>query len=71
MAWPFFTKYVVHHLINNYMKARGKTPLITLEKLSEPGCVEIYVKYGGTNPTESMKDRMALSMIEAAEMRHE
>lgn len=47
----------------------GKTPLIKLERLSEPGCAEIYVKYEGANPTGSMKDRMALSMIEGAEKR--
>jgi len=51
------------------MKAIGKTPLIKLERLSEPNCAEIYVKYEGTNPTGSMKDRMALSMIEGAERR--
>src|SRR6186997_1560228 len=47
----------------------GNTPLIKLEKLSEPGSAEIYVKYEGANPTGSMKDRMALSMIEGAERR--
>ncbi len=47
----------------------GNTPLIKLEKLSEPGCADIYVKYEGGNPTGSMKDRMALSMIEGAEKR--
>ena|SRR6266496_502051 len=53
------------------MKAIGQTPLIKLERLSEPGCAEIYVKYEGGNPTGSMKDRMALSMIEGAEKRGE
>ncbi|MBI4549188.1 MAG: cysteine synthase family protein [Ignavibacteriae bacterium] len=53
------------------MKAIGKTPLIKLERLTEPGCAEIYVKYEGANPTGSMKDRMALSMIEGAERRGE
>jgi len=47
----------------------GNTPLIKLEKLSEPGCADIYVKSEGGNPTGSMKDRMALSMIEGAEKR--
>ena len=49
------------------MKAIGNTPLIKLERLSEPGSADIYVKYEGANPTGSMKDRMALSMIEGAE----
>ena len=53
------------------MKAIGNTPLIKLERLSERGCAEIYVKYEGANPTGSMKDRMALSMIEGAERRGE
>ncbi len=53
------------------MKVIGNTPLIKLERLSEPGCAEIYVKYEGGNPTGSMKDRMALSMIEGAEKRGE
>lgn len=51
------------------MPAIGNTPLIKLERLNEPGCADIYVKYEGANPTGSMKDRMALSMIEGAERR--
>jgi len=47
------------------------TPLLKLSRLSEPGCAEIFVKYEGGNPTGSMKDRMALSMIEGAERRGE
>jgi cysteine synthase A len=53
------------------MHAIGNTPLIKLERLSEPHSAEIYVKYEGGNPTGSMKDRMALSMIEGAERRGE
>ena len=51
------------------MNAIGKTPLIKLERLTGPGSAEIYVKYEGANPTGSMKDRMALAMIEGAEKR--
>lgn len=43
--------------------------MIKLERLSEQGCADIYVKYEGANPTGSMKDRMALAMIEGAEKR--
>ena len=53
------------------MLSIGKTPLLKLERMTEPGCAEIYVKYEGGNPTGSMKDRMALSMIEGAERRGE
>src|SRR5215831_12437022 len=51
------------------MAAIGNTPLIKLERLTEPGSADIFVKYEGANPTGSMKDRMALSMVEGAEKR--
>ncbi|MBL4625489.1 MAG: cysteine synthase family protein [Flavobacteriales bacterium] len=53
------------------MNAIGNTPLIKLNKLTDSSCADIYVKYEGANPTGSMKDRMALSMIEGAEKRGE
>jgi cysteine synthase A len=53
------------------MRAIGNTPLVRLERLCEAGCAEIFVKYEGGNPTGSMKDRMAISMIEGAERRGE
>jgi cysteine synthase A len=53
------------------MNQIGKTPLLKLERLSEPGSAEIFLKYEGGNPTGSMKDRMALSMVEGAEKRGE
>lgn len=49
------------------MKGIGNTPLIKLEKLSDANSADIYVKFEGANLTGSMKDRMALSMIEGAE----
>ncbi len=51
------------------MTAIGNTPLIKLRHLTGPDCADVYVKWEGANPTGSMKDRMALSMIEAAERR--
>ncbi len=51
------------------MKGIGNTPLIKIEKLTDSQSAEIYVKFEGANPTGSMKDRMALSMIEGAEKR--
>lgn len=49
------------------MVSIGNTPLIRLEHLPEPGSAEVFVKWEGANPSGSMKDRMALSMIEGAE----
>ena len=51
------------------MNRIGNTPLFRLERLPEPGSAEVWVKWEGANPTGSMKDRMALSMIEGAEAR--
>ena len=51
------------------MKGIGNTPLIKLENLTDSDCADIYVKFEGANLTGSMKDRMALSMIEGAERR--
>jgi cysteine synthase A len=53
------------------MNSIGNTPLLKLEHIAEPGSADIYIKYEATNPTLSMKDRMALSMIEGAERRGE
>ena len=47
----------------------GKTPLVRIRNLSEPGGASVFVKWEGANPTGSLKDRMALSMVEGAERR--
>jgi cysteine synthase A len=49
--------------------AIGRTPVVRLSRLVEPGMAEVWVKLESHNPTGSYKDRMALSMIEAAERR--
>ena len=45
----------------------GNTPLVELPRLSPPGR-RIYAKLEGQNPTGSIKDRVALAMVEAAEL---
>jgi cysteine synthase A len=45
----------------------GNTPLVRLEHIKPANGSEIWVKLEYRNPTGSMKDRMALSMIEGAE----
>ena len=45
----------------------GRTPVVRLEQLVEPGMGEVWVKLESVNPTGSYKDRMALAMIEGAE----
>jgi cysteine synthase A len=48
------------------LAAVGNTPIIKINKLSPEG-VNMYVKAEGFNPMGSVKDRMAVSTIEAAE----
>jgi cysteine synthase len=45
----------------------GDTPLVRLRALAPTNGAELWVKLEYLNPTGSMKDRMALSMIEGAE----
>lgn len=45
----------------------GGTPLIRLRHIPPRHCARILLKNESANPTGSMKDRMALAMIEAAE----
>jgi cysteine synthase len=47
--------------------AIGNTPLVRLRRLAPENGAEVWVKLEYLNPTGSMKDRMALSMIEGAE----
>jgi len=46
----------------------GNTPLVELHALSPAGRT-IYVKLEGQNPTGSIKDRVALAMVDAADLR--
>ena len=51
----------------NVVESIGNTPLVELPRLSPKPGVRIYAKLEGRNPTGSVKDRVARSMIEAAE----
>jgi cysteine synthase B len=45
----------------------GSTPLVELQRLSPKPAVRIFAKLEGQNPTGSIKDRVAVAMIDAAE----
>ena len=49
------------------VQAIGNTPLVELRRLSPTPGVRIYAKLESYNPTGSVKDRVARSMIERAE----
>jgi len=52
--------------VNNITDLIGKTPLIRINRLNEGGA-EVYVKVESFNPFSSVKDRIGLALIEAAE----
>lgn len=49
------------------LDAIGNTPLVRLERCAPANGAELWLKLENTNPTGSVKDRMALAMIEGAE----
>src|SRR3954470_22562705 len=54
-------------LMSSILDAIGNTPLVRLREVAPANGVELWVKLEHLNPTGSMKDRMALAMIEGAE----
>ena len=46
----------------------GNTPLVELPRTSPKPGVKLYAKLEGQNPTGSIKDRVALKMVEAAQL---
>ena len=52
---------------NDILEAIGNTPLVGIQRLSPKPGVRLWAKLEGQNPTGSLKDRIALAMIEAAE----
>lgn len=54
-------------ICNNILDAVGHTPLIRLNRMTDPESAEILVKFEGLNVGGSIKTRTALNMIEAAE----
>ncbi len=48
------------------LKAVGNTPLVELRHVVPNGCARVVAKLESANPTGSMKDRLAVAMIEKA-----
>jgi cysteine synthase len=51
----------------NILETIGNTPLVELKSLSARPGIQLFAKLEGVNPTGSIKDRIALKMIEDAE----
>ncbi len=54
-------------LVQNVTELIGDTPLVKLNRVVPEGSAEIYVKLEFQNPGASVKDRIAISMINVAE----
>jgi len=54
------------NIYNNILETVGNTPVVKLSKLA-PDHVDLYVKVESFNPMASVKDRLAVGIIEAAE----
>jgi cysteine synthase A len=53
--------------VSSILDAIGNTPLVRLHRVAPENGAEIWLKLEYRNPSGSMKDRMALAMIEGAE----
>jgi len=54
-------------MYDNILEAIGNTPLVKINRLNPKPQIPLYAKIEGFNPTGSIKDRIALKMIEQAE----
>jgi len=54
-------------VVESILEAIGNTPLVRLRRCAPANGAELWLKLEYRNPTGSMKDRMALAMIEGAE----
>src|SRR6266513_1959163 len=61
--WP-----VAEQAASSLLELVGNTPLVELSRLSPKPEVRLYAKLEGQNPTGSIKDRVALAMVEAADL---
>ncbi|HEU0247912.1 MAG TPA: cysteine synthase family protein [Gaiellaceae bacterium] len=58
---------MTHDNASSLLDLVGSTPLVELQRLSPKPSVRIFAKLEGQNPTGSIKDRVAVAMIDAAE----
>jgi len=55
------------NVFNNILEAIGNTPLVRINRITKDVRGTVYAKIETTNPGNSIKDRMAVKMIEDAE----
>jgi len=60
---------VTVRIVDNVLGLIGQTPLVRLKSLETKGCGRVYGKFELANPGGSVKDRIALNMLNEAEVR--
>lgn len=58
---------IMANIYADITKTIGRTPLVKLNRITTGAVAEIYAKVESFNPLSSVKDRIGLAMIEAAE----
>jgi Cysteine synthase len=54
-------------LYNSITEVFGNTPLVRLNKITDGGAANVYAKLEFYNPSSSVKDRLGIAMVNAAE----
>jgi len=67
IIYKYFLRKRGRQMYNNILETIGKTPLVRINRINPNPAVPLYAKLEGFNPTGSVKDRIALKMIEQAE----
>ena len=57
----------MHKVFDNILQTIGDTPMVRLNNITKDFPADVYVKIESVNPGNSVKDRMALRMLEGAE----
>ena len=52
---------------NNITEAFGNTPLVRINAINDGAAGNVYAKLEFYNPSSSVKDRLGIAMIDAAE----
>ena len=55
------------NLYNNITEVVGNTPMVRINRLTDGAAGNVYAKLEFYNPTASVKDRIGVSMVDAAE----
>ena len=54
-------------IYENIVQLIGKTPIVKLNKMTDEKSAQIYLKLENLNPSDSIKDRTSLGMINEME----